>query len=365
MVGDSQVLGTQPSCDYHCSLLGDWKLEMDTGLGCSEDKAVSHVAGRAGSFSRSGVRALLVGAAMLGSMGIACTQLDDATDSCLVLGGDCDAAGGTGGTQQLTPLPEDWQCLAEPPPEMPAQSAPRVTYVVAIVDFDTQPPPNQPTAVPNLRIDVCSDPTCDPPAGPEVVTVGNPPNQPPYVYAISMPYNFSNASLRLSADGYVPIDYIFGGPIVGPPEGGAIIPGQTITVLRTSARDTLYRGIGLPTPASATTGDLAVRALNCVRDASGRTTRAEGVTVEAVPDDPPEPAVAYALSYGNLATKDSLVTDPRGVAGFANLRPQNYRVRGLAPVGEEGLAYGETIAPIRPGVITIVELREGQDVWGQ
>lgn len=323
--------------------------------------------GRATRFAAPAAFALAASVLAAGASG--CSSLDPADESCVTLGlAGCDTPEGNGGTgggtsQNMSPLlPAPWECLDGPPRELPGPVA-RVTYRIAIVDFDSQPPPNPPTAVEGLQIVVCKDPTCDAPAGPDEVTITNPNPQQPFVYDISMPYNFSNASLRISSTTnlYTDTEYFFGGPMVGSPEGGSIVLGQTLPVLRKSSRDTLYRGLGLEAPASAAVGDVAVRVLNCQRDEMGRTTRAANVRVEA--DSPSEGAIAYALTYGNLPLRDR-DTDERGVAGFASLAPRNYVVRGIAPVGD-GMPFGETTVPIRPGVITIVEIREGQGLWGQ
>jgi hypothetical protein len=304
---------------------------------------------------------------------IGCSSFDPGDQSCVSLRlTPCDppdegngANGGAGGTTQEVEevLPEDWECLGRATSQTPAAMGTRITYRVAIVDFDSQP--SMPMQVPGLVITVCGDANCSRPAGPELVTISNP-TPAPFLYDIVMPYNFSNASLRLEAAGYTPMDYFFGGPMLGTPTGSPVIAGQTIAMLTTEARDNLYRGVGLPTPASAVRGDMAIRTLNCRRDAMGQTTantRAADVIVEAVPENPPS-AVAYSLSYGNLAFPNS-PTDERGVAGFANLQPQNYQVRGLAPIGEEGMPFGQTGVAVRGGVITVLEIREGQNMWGQ
>ena len=69
---------------------------------------------------------------------------------------------------------------------------------------------------------------------------------------------------------------------------------------------------------------------------------------------------------GKQSEGDVLLTDNRGTAGFASLDPKFYRVRGFAPapVGSE-MEYGDTGAEVRPGVISIVEVRDGVGVWGQ
>jgi hypothetical protein len=89
--------------------------------------------------------------------------------------------------------------------------------------------------------------------------------------------------------------------------------------------------------------------------------------------DPAPPATPWVLSFnkaarGKQSPDDVLLTDDRGTAGFASLEPKNYTVQGLAPVPEDAdvdAHFGLTGAPVRAGVITIVEVRDGVGIWGQ
>jgi hypothetical protein len=264
------------------------------------------------------------------------------------------------------PMPPEWQCLSpgaglEAPAPMAGQ---RITYVVPVVDFDT-PNQNAPLAVPNVQLQVCTTAACDPPAGPEVV-IQQPDPMRPFLWAINVSAGTEIVSLRATAPGYVPSDYYVGGPMVGPPEGGNQVIGQAFFLLSLAARAGLLSQIGVPL--DNTKGILAVRTLNCVRDEIGRSTRAAGVTVDMLPDGPPDPAVAWALSFARQANRDLLVTDDRGAAGFANLEPRSYSVRGRAPAptgSPRGTEYGRTTATVRADTITIVEVRDGQGLWGQ
>ena len=274
-------------------------------------------------------------------------------------------SGGTG-TPSMPEVPEAWACLSNPTQRAAIMPQPtRITYRVPIVDFDSQP--TVPTIVENLSISFCVDAACMSFTGPDVITVSNPDPSRPFVYDFSIPYGLSNLTVKLEAMGYAPMYYILGGPMVGTPSGGTTVAGQAIAMLKTTARDELYAGLGLDTPASAVRGDLAVRTLNCVRDPmTGQTTpltRAAEVSLGASPED--TEAVPYSLTYGNRAIADR-PTDDRGVAGFASLRPQNYSVWGIAPVGE-GMEFGDTVVPVRAGSITLLEVRDGlgDRGWGQ
>ena len=153
----------------------------------------------------------------------------------------------------------------------------------------------------------------------------------------------------------------------GPPEGGYVVRGLTIPLLKTATRDTIYNDLGLPGPADPTRGVLAIRTLDCRRNSMGpQGTRAAGVRLEAIPAQPPAPAVAWTLSFSNRATPNKLETDMRGVAGFVNVIPGSVDVEAVAPVGPPaGLIYGRTTLSVRAGVITLAEVRDGLERWGQ
>jgi hypothetical protein len=292
-----------------------------------------------------------------------CSSLDPGTDSAAQLFGSDDdpslGSSGAAGAANQDMLPPEWACLDSP--QKPVTQEPgRVTYVVAIVDFDSQP--YSPTPVEGLNIEVCGSPSCDPPASaPEVVITNPVEGLPPSVYAIEFPFRFSNGSLRLTAPGYAAMDYVFNGPIIGPPEGGYQIQGLTIPLLKATTRETIYHDLGLPGDVDAARGVLALRTLNCLRDPKGNP-RAAGVKLQAIPAAPEPPAVAWTLSTSNRATPNRLETDNRGVAGFVNALPLVYDVEGLTPADR---TYGRTSIAVRPDVITLAEIRDGIGLWGQ
>ncbi len=274
-------------------------------------------------------------------------------------GGEKPDAGAAGEPSKPIELGPEWACLAAPQKPV-VQDPKRVTYVVAIVDFDSQP--YSPTPVSGLKIEVCGSPSCDPPASEPDVVIHNPvQGQPPFVYAIEFPFRFSNGSLRLTAPGYAPMDYIFNGPIIGPPEGGYVVQGLTIPLLKATTRDTIYHDLGIAGDVDKARGVLALRTLNCLRDPKANA-RAPGVKLVSVPNAPKAPSVAWTLSTSNRATPNRLETDSRGVAGFVNVLPLVYDLEGLSPVG---LSYGRTSIAVRPEVITLAEIRDGIGLWGQ
>jgi len=310
----------------------------------------------------------------LSALVVACSSLDPASDTAAGLygaempspagaagaSGNGDNGDGAAGTQsEPNPLPPEWACIDNP--QKPVTQDPgRVTYVIAIVDFDSQP--YSPTPVKDLSVQVCGSPSCDPPASEPDVVVKNPvEGQPPFVYAIEFPFRFSNGSLRLTAPNYSPMDYVFNGPMIGPPEGGYVVQGLTIPLLKASTRDTIYHDLGLSGDVDKSRGVLALRTLNCLRDPKAQV-RAPGVKLQSVPVAPGPPAVAWTLSTSNRATPNRLETDARGVAGFVNVLPLVYDVEGLSPVGK---SYGRTSIAVRQGVITLAEIRDGIGLWGQ
>lgn len=363
-------------------------------------------------------------AAFLMAVGAAgCSSLDRELDTCETLNltncnpptgnagsGGSGAAGsdGTGGTEGNEPppdMPEEWQCLTEddvapPPPTMPGT---RVTYLAPVVDFDS-PSPNVPLPVPGLQLTVCISTTCNPPAAcfptsadcdPDIappaavvppmtstVVIQQPnPTQAPFLYAVNLPYGFDTVSIRARAPGYVPSEYFLGGPMTGTPEGGTTVIGLPFFLLTDGALNALYSQVGLDTPWDTSQGILAVRTIDCRRDMTvfspdpnaRQAARGIGVGIEIVGGTPAPPAEEWVLSFnkaakGKQSDEEVLLTDNRGTAGFASLEPKNYTVRGIAPAptgAEVGMRYGTTGAPIRRGVITIVEVREGVGLWGQ
>ncbi|HEY8946773.1 MAG TPA: hypothetical protein VIM73_21165 [Polyangiaceae bacterium] len=261
-------------------------------------------------------------------------------------------------------LPPEWACLTDDDYPMVPREAKTVTYVTPIVDFDSQP--TSPTVVPGLQVMVCGDATCAAPAA--NVQVIQMPDRP-FLYAIQFPYGFANASLKLTAPGYVPMYYAFGGPMVGLPEGEHTVMGLGVPLLSEQRRDFIYGDIGLSQGADAGRGVLAVRTLNCLRQAKAEDPfqgqRAAGVRVRAVPRDPEPPAASWTLSNSNVATPNNEVTDERGVAGFLNVLPGTVQVEGVARFDGTELPYGRTPVRVRADAITLAEVRPGLDQWGQ
>jgi hypothetical protein len=328
---------------------------------------------------RIGLLALLLGIAG----GCSSMAPEDDTYNTVVLGIEPGAGGGGGGggtgEEPTGTLPPEWQCLREP--LQPVERTPsRVQYRVPIVDFDSQP--SNPRAVTGLTVTVCDNAACDPPlpacaAGTmpapteQCVSVTNSlPGVPPYVYQLDLPYQFSNGYLKLEAPNYAEMNYILGGPMIGAPEGGSLVIGLAIPVLTLAARANAYRDVGVPDGQDDTGGVLAVRTLDCVRN-PGRLSptipegrRAADVSVEAQPEQPPPPAVAWSVSDNNTFSRDDLLTDARGVAGFLNTEIAALVVVARAPVDITYPANAPTYR-VRPGVVTLAELRDGLNVWGQ
>jgi hypothetical protein len=134
----------------------------------------------------------------------------------------------------------------------------------------------------------------------------------------------------------------------------------------TGSRDAIYTSLGIRvSELDMSRGVLAIRTLNCTIDkTAGRFgVRASGVVVEPVGGSVDGSAIPFRLSNNNLATGATLETDERGVAGFVNLAAQSIDVIAKAPYGRE--YGGPTTLLVRPMVITLAELRDGLDVWGQ
>lgn len=320
----------------------------------------------------------------------ACSDMDPGTDTYLSVnnltpsagaGGDGSGPGGEagsgGGSTEPIDYPPEWACLAPGGAMAPVSREPaRVQYRVAIVDFDSQP--INPTPVPNLNVTVCANAACDPampacPAGAaatptqQCVTVTN--LQGP-IYEIDLPYNFQNGSLKLTAPDYAEMNYIFGGPMIGAPEGGSLVLGLAIPLLRESARVEAYRDCN-GTVVNPDRGTLAVRTLDCRRSRSNldptgmvlEGTRAPNVSVEPF-DGAPENGCAWTLANDNAFSPNNLLTDPRGVAGYLDTDVGVLRLIAEAP---PGVRY-PTAPPnlrVRPNVITLAELRDGLGRWGQ
>lgn len=327
---------------------------------------------------RIGLLALLLGIAG------GCSDMapEEDTYNTVILRGQPAGGGGGGDGSASPPLPEAWECLDEP--QLPIErDETRIQYRVPIVDFDSQP--LNPRTIPELLVQVCDTATCDPPlpacppgatpaARQQCVILTNPlPGAPPVIWQIDLPYGFANGYLKLTAPNYAEMNYIFGGPMIGAPEGGPVVIGLALPVLTLAARANAYRDVGVGDGQDATAGVLAVRTLDCERPFGNLSMtvpeghRAAEVTVEAQPEDPPPPAVAWSVSGNNVFSRDDLLTDARGVAGYLNTEIGALVVNARAPVGDDGVVYPPSAQTfrLRGGVITLAELRDGLGVWGQ
>lgn len=344
------------------------------------------------NMGRTGLLPLLLGV-------MACSDMDSGEDTFRIVypnlvsdggsggNGQTGNAGssGAGGTDTIPPdgllETEDWSCLKDDPRTsvVPRGTPTRIQYRVPVVDFDTLTP------VPGIIVEPCTTSNCDvypscaagaTPAPAEPCAIVTPPaSAASPIFVIDFPYNFTGG-LKITKPGeYAEMDYFFGGPLVGLPElalseGGNVVIGQGIPVLKSRTRERAYQEVGVST-VDPTRGTLAVRTLSCRRtpampSATGMTPppqgqRAAGVSLEAMPAAP-EGSAAWALSTGNVFSPNRLITDARGVAGFLNAPPVITDVQAVLP---DGTTYGYTPIRVRADVITLAELRPGLDVWGQ
>jgi hypothetical protein len=240
---------------------------------------------------------------------------------------------------------------------------------VPVVDFNSQP--TAPIVIPDLQVEVCSG-SCElmlqqcnteTPAPTEQCYGLTKDSDRPFMLRFDLPFNFSGATLRLSAPGYAQLDYMFGGPLIGSPEGDMIVSGLALPMLTEQTRAAFYADLG-SSSVDPTRGMLAVRALNCRRAIAPlgglQGMRAAGVGIRATDPDAVSGAVPFRLSGANLPTPNELETDPTGVAGYANVQPRVVDIVAETPGGEIATAIR-----VRPDVITVAELRPGLELWGQ
>jgi hypothetical protein len=292
--------------------------------------------------------------------------------------------GGAGGTDQDDPVldSEEWGCLKIPPVVVPRGPQTRILYRVPIGDFDSS------QLIPNLSVQACTTTDCDPvapcpdgadPTPTQPCAIVKPPSAALPLYEINLPYGFSGGLKLSGGEAYVEMDYLFGGPMIGLPElaladGGNVVVGLPIPVIKVTTRARVYREVMLPS-VDTTRGVVAVRTLNCYRQPPGVTTtgiaavpqgqRAQGVALQSVPDDPAG-AVSWTLSNGNAFSPNRLVTDARGVAGFLNAPSGNTDLFAVLPGAKTTVPTNLPVTIfVRPDVIILAELRPGNDVWGQ
>lgn len=221
----------------------------------------------------------------------------------------------------------------------------RVTYVTPVVDFDTQL--SAPTAVPAAVLTVCTSAACDVP----FTDWQRLPGPSPAVWVLSFPFGLRNAVLRFTAEGYAPMDYVLGGPMIGSADGSLEVHGIGVPLVSTATYASLHAQVGVA--ADPLAGSFAARVLDCDGNRAART------SVEPLDASG---GIDFALSNGNLASGTKHVTDDRGVAGYLNLPAQNFDVAAIASFGE---TIAATTVQIRPGVVTLAELRPGLEMWGQ
>jgi hypothetical protein len=286
-------------------------------------------------------------------------------------GNNAGSAGQTGQGGGLLDTPP-WSCLRPGGTMVVTRGAPsRIRYQVPIVDFDSLTP------VAGLVVQACTTSNCDP--FPACDTTTPAPTQQCAIvsgpagalYVIDLPWNFTGG-LKLTKPGeYAEMDYFFGGPMVGLPEiandnGGDLVQGLPIPVLKLTARQRAYDEVGGGVVDIAK-GTLAVRVLNCVRNNVSAAlpipqgTRAAGVSINAVPMQPAG-SVPWTLSTSNFFTPNLTVTDNRGVAGYLQAPPITMSLQ--AELDDVTLITPKSFR-VRENVITLAELRAGLDQWGQ
>jgi len=228
----------------------------------------------------------------------------------------------------------------------------RVQYTVPVADFDTQL--TAPIPVPGAVLTVCLNATCEvqlPLCQEEVGTCYREfPGPNAAVRVLDFPYGLTNVTLRWSAPGYVPTDYVLGGPLVGAPDGSLQLRGIGIVLVREATYAALHAQVG--TAPDPTRGTLAVRVLGCsLQRLAGQNLVPYNADLYG--------STGFSLSTGNLATDAHLQTDDRGVVGFFNLPPQTLDVY------IESWVQRPTTFNVRPGTLTLAELRWGLEEFGQ
>lgn len=265
-----------------------------------------------------------------------------------------------------------WGCLANPQPFVPAGSAPaRIEYRIRIMDFVQQ------IQVPNLHIAVCSllDVDCETPIP---ATVKHPDDQDPRLVSLDLPFGFTGylriTSPPINADagndlegsvpspGYIPIEYYFGGPIVGSPENPNLVFGEPILSPSLPELTDFFHLLGASFLPSSEV--VAVRTLDCNNQ------RAPGVRLELAPNSStPDSGFSFTFIAGiPKRTDPPAPTDVQGVTGFAfvatdDSTPSTVALRGIAPTG---IPYPRDyeVARLRANRVTLFELRPDSS-WGK
>lgn len=228
----------------------------------------------------------------------------------------------------------------------------RVQYTVPVVDFDTQL--SAPVALPGAQLKVCINATCIPEFPKCTEETGNCyrefPGASPALRVLDFPYGLTNVTLRFSLEGYVPTDYPMGGPLVGSMDGALAMRGVGIVLVKNETYAALHAQVGgVPDP---TRGTLAARVLDC---SMGRAANQQMSSYNANLSG----SSGFSLSSSNLASGADLTTDQRGVVGYFNLLPQTLDVQIV------NWPFHPTTFNVRPGTLTLGELRWGLEQFGQ
>jgi hypothetical protein len=182
-------------------------------------------------------------------------------------------------------------------------------------------------------------------------------------YQIDLPYNFDGA-IALTAAGYMPTEYFLGGPLLGTAgtdggpmldkDGTPVVMGQPIAPILYDTLDELFSGVtvsGVTAMRDPTKGLLVARLLDC----NGM--RAGGVVLE-IQNFVPSDGLGFTLVNGGYIPQGGQPPPPtepgRGVSGYANMPPSDYRVDAIAPSGRH---YGLTSVTIVANVLTLLEIR--------
>lgn len=228
----------------------------------------------------------------------------------------------------------------------------RVQYTVPVVDFDTQLTAPIPVSGATLR--VCLNATCEvelPLCNGDVGSCyRESPGPNPAIRVLDFPFGLTNVTLRWSAPGYVPTDYVMGGPLIGSASGDLALRGVGIVLVSEATYASMHAQVGaVPDPAR---GTLALRVLGCDLN------RLAGAPLETFNANI-NGSTGFSLSTGNLLTDARIETDARGVVGFLNLLPQTLDV--FIPAWDQQ----PTTFNVRPGTLTLGEMRWGLDQFGQ
>jgi hypothetical protein len=141
-----------------------------------------------------------------------------------------------------------------------------------------------------------------------------------------------------------------GGPLIGTPEGSLAVRGIGIVLVKNETYVAMHAQVGLNPDMSK--GTLATRVLDC------GLSRMADAEMEAWNANT-QGAVGFSLSSNNLLTDSRMETDQRGVVGFLNLPPQTLDVW-IPEWSERATTFN-----VRPGVLTLGELRWGLEEFGQ